>query len=158
MHATTKEMMEMGTTTTIGVTPPVPLLPESPLYAQYFEGLREGRIAVRTCADCDARQWPPRELCSNCQGSNFTSSDAPIVGEVYTYTVMYRAFHPWFKDQLPYGVVVVEVDEGIRIIGRYAGADPDRLECGQRMEAVFDDLGADNGSISWRRVNDEELN
>ncbi|GAA4289019.1 hypothetical protein GCM10022262_33800 [Georgenia daeguensis] len=140
----------MGTKATISVAPPAPLLPDNPLYEQYFDGLRTGRIRVRECTECGTRQWPPRELCGACQGSSFVPRDVPTTGEVYTYTVMYRAFHPWFKDQLPYGVAVVEVEGGIRIIGRYVGDDPEGLACGQRMEAVFDDLGEDGGSIAWR--------
>ncbi|UVI36425.1 Zn-ribbon domain-containing OB-fold protein [Brevibacterium spongiae] len=79
----------------------------------------------------------------------------PTTGEVYTYTVMYRPFHPWFKDQLLYGVV--EVEDGIQVIGRYVGEDPEDLTCGQRMEAVFDDLGEHSGSIAWRRTRDRAL-
>ena len=139
-------------TPTIDRATPAPLLPDNPFYADYFEGLRQGRITVRSCADCGTLQWPPRELCGQCQGPTFNPSNVPTVGNVYTYSVMYRAFHPGFADKLPYGVVVVEVADGVRIIGRYVGSDSEDLECGQRMEAVFDDLGPDSGSIAWRRV------
>ncbi|MEV6140053.1 OB-fold domain-containing protein [Nocardia sp. NPDC051990] len=131
-----------------------PLLSESPLYAEYFQGLRQRRIIVRMCTGCEIVQWPPREICGVCQNSRFVPADVPTEGETYTYSVMYRAFHPAFKDAVPYGVVVVEPAPGVRIIGRYVGPDPDSLECGQRMTAVFDDLGIDSGSIAWRRIDE----
>ncbi len=129
-----------------------PLYSESPLYAEYFEGLKQRRITVPMCAGCETVQWPPRELCGVCQNSRFVPANMPTEGEAYTYSVMYRAFHPAFRDAVPYGVVVVEVAKGVRIIGRYVGSDPDSLECGQRMTAVFDDLGIDSGSIAWQRI------
>ncbi len=137
-------------TTTTDVPRPVPAMPDSPLYRAYFAGLREQAIRVPRCTDCGVLQWPPRELCGHCQGSSFEQVDVPTVGEVYTYTVMNRAFHPWFRDKVPYGAAVVEVAPGVRILGRYAGDDVESLHCGQRMVAVFDDLGADSGSIAWR--------
>ncbi|GAA4711370.1 hypothetical protein GCM10023215_62070 [Pseudonocardia yuanmonensis] len=133
---------------------PVPLMPDSSLYADYFKGLRDGRLVAQTCTGCGALQWPPRELCGHCQSSTFEPVDVPTEGLVYTYSVMYRAFHRAFADKLPYGVVVVEVADGVRFIGRYAGPDPESIECGQRMEAVFDDLGPDSGSVAWRRAED----
>ncbi|WP_430334553.1 Zn-ribbon domain-containing OB-fold protein [Rhodococcus sp. ACT016] len=129
-----------------------PLMPDSPLYEDYFRGLSERRITVRQCDDCNTLQWPPREICGACQGSSFVPADMPHEGEVYTYSIMYRAFHPAFTDSVPYGVVVVELAEGVRIIGRFVDSDPDSLECGQRMEVVFDGLGDGSGSIAWRHI------
>ncbi|MHA4854367.1 Zn-ribbon domain-containing OB-fold protein [Rhodococcus sp. MSC1_016] len=136
----------------VDVSRAAPLMSGSPLYEQYFQGLSVRRIIVPRCDDCEVVQWPPREICGTCQGSSFIPAEMPHEGVVYTYSVMYRAFHPAFSNSVPYGVAVVELTEGVRIIGRFVDSDADSLECGQGMEAVFDDLGNGSGSIAWRRI------
>ncbi len=42
-------------------------------------------------------------------------------GRVYTWTMSHRAFDPRFSDELPYAVVVVETDEGVRVVGNLEG-------------------------------------
>lgn len=142
----------MSTSSTTQPSKPAPQMPDSPLYQGYFEGLRENQLHIPKCTSCGTLQWPPRELCGNCQGSEFEQHEVPAKGEVYTYSVMYRAFHPWFSDKLPYSVVVVEVADGIRLLGRYVGSDPEEVACGQQMEAVFNEFGPGTDSIAWRRA------
>lgn len=114
-------------------SPPQPLLADSPLYVDHFEALRADRLTVRKCNECGTLQWPPRDMCGTCQSTSFALTDVPRSGQVYTYTVMYRAFQAWFTDKLPYGVVVVELIPGVRMMGRYIG-DPETLTCGQHVD------------------------
>jgi len=136
-------------TTIQSATQPLPLLADSPLYTAYFAALREGRLTVRRCAACGTLQWPPRDLCGKCQSSNFEVADVPASGEVFTYSVMYRAFQPWFADMLPYGVVVVQVCDGIRVLGRFLG-DPETLACGQSVELQIQRSESEAPIVCWR--------
>lgn len=66
-------------------------------------------------------------------------------GHVFTWTVSHRAFDPHFADELPYAVVVVETEEGVRVVGNLEGIAltdlaldlPVRLH----LEPVADDVG-----------------
>ncbi len=42
-------------------------------------------------------------------------------GRVFTWTVSHRPFDPHFADELPYAIVVVETDEGVRVVGNPRG-------------------------------------
>lgn len=128
---------------------PKPLLAQSPLYKDYFRSLREGRVVVRRCEACGNLQWPPRELCRICHSEKFGVADVPMVGEVYTFSVMHRAFAHWYADKLPYGVAVVEVADGIRLLGGYVG-DVAGLQCGARVEAVIEPVDDDVAVLLWR--------
>ena len=48
-------------------------------------------------------------------------------GRVFTWTVTHRAVDPAFADELPYAIVVVELDEGPRVVGNVVGIAPDEL-------------------------------
>jgi uncharacterized OB-fold protein len=123
-----------------------------PLYAPYFAGLRRREILVEQCNKCGHRQFPPRERCFNCHGDDLTWAPAPKEGVVYTYMVAHRAFDPWFKDRLPYGLVVADLGDGIRIMAPYADTDVDDLECGIKVRAFFERIDDDVTLLLWERA------
>lgn len=135
---------------TVQVEVPRPL-PDvaDPLYAEHFAGLRNHRILVQRCQRCGHVQWPPRELCHTCHRGDLGWVDAPARGTVYTFTVMYRAFNPWYADRLPYGVVVVDLGAGIHMIGRYAGPDPEALACELPVTAQFEPATDGVTLLTW---------
>jgi len=139
----------MTTQTQAAVQRPQPLLADSPLYQAHFAALREDRLTVRKCEDCGQLQWPPRDLCSTCQSSRFTVVEVPRTGTVYTYSVMYRAFQPWFADKLPYGVVVVQLTDDVRMMGLYLG-DAESLACGQQVEVQIEANGEGIPLVCWK--------
>lgn len=105
-----------------------------PLYADHLAGLRAGSLRAQICSSCQHVQWPPRELCLRCGSSELHGHQVEIAGTVYTFSVCHRAFHPYFADRIPYGIVVVEVGDGatdgpLRFVGTYA-SDLSSLRCG----------------------------
>ena len=53
--------------------------------------------------------------------------------------------------ELPYSVVLVEMEEGPRICANTHEIDPDELEFGMPMEAMFDDLWDGTDRLAVRR-------
>ena len=49
-------------------------------------------------------------------------------------------FFPAFRDETPYNVVQVELDEGPRLTSRIIGGSDQKIRIGQRVEVVFDDI------------------
>ena len=41
---------------------------------------------------------------------------------------------------MPYTLVLVDLDEGFRVLADLPGADPESVAVGQRVEAWFDDI------------------
>ena len=124
---------------------------DDPLYAPYFAGLQRREILVQHCETCGHRQWPPRERCFACHRDVLGWQAAPQQGFVYTYMVSHRAFDPWFKDRLPYGLVVADLGDGIRIMAPDADTDVDDLECGIKVRAFFERVSDDVTLLQWER-------
>ena len=119
-----------------------------PGYEEHVDGLRAGRLVARRCAACGTAQWPPRPLCGSCHATDFEPLPVEPAGTVHTFTVVHRAFHPWFADRVPYGVAVVETDAGIRFMGLF-DADPGELAVGLRVTGEIVELGGSPGLV-WR--------
>ena len=45
------------------------------------------------------------------------------VGRIHSWTVTHRPVDPGWADRVPYATVVVELDEGVRLVGAWEGAD-----------------------------------
>jgi uncharacterized protein len=140
---------EMSATPTTGDWPRP--FPDPPLerWQSHFEGLKEGRILVRRCAECGALQWPPRIRCRACGGARLDWIDAATEGDVYTYSVCNRAFHPWFEERLPYALVLVECEPGVKVLGNCFSAAVAELKCGMRVAAGFDTRADGHVVLTW---------
>jgi len=124
---------------------------DDPLYAPHFEGLKHKQVLVQHCSSCEHKQWPPRERCFSCHGDRFEWKPIEPRGEVFTYMVANRAFDPYFKDRLPYGIVVADLGDGIRILAAYADVDVDELECGVAVQAYFERVNDAVTVLKWER-------
>jgi uncharacterized protein len=122
--------------------------PVSPMFADYLGGLERGVLVVRECAACGARQWPPRTLCARCRGREFRPVVIAGRGVVHTFTVVHRGFDPWFAGRVPYGIVVADLGDGIRILGNYLGADLGALSCGLPVQARYERSGG-HTFVGW---------
>jgi hypothetical protein len=61
-------------------------------------------------------------------------------GTVTTYTVYHVAFHPGFKDDLPYVVAIVELEEGPRLFTNIIGCDTADVACDMPVEVVWEEV------------------
>ena len=78
-------------------------------------------------------------------------------GRLYTWTVVHRAMHPAFMGDVPYAVVVVELDEGPRIVSGMVDCPVDELVMEMPVEVVFEqsDRWGDKVLPRFRRVTSE---
>ena len=70
-------------------------------------------------------------------------------GQVWSYVVYHRAFHPGFADDIPYAVAVVELEHGVRFEGQVVGA-PESVTIGAPAIACYDDVTEEVTLIKWK--------
>ena len=90
--------------------------------AGYWAAAERGEFALCRCAEC--RRWlhPPLERCRYCGGTT-AFEEASGRGLVYSFIVVRHPSIPAFGPLLPYVIVLVDLDEGVRLTGRLLG-DP----------------------------------
>lgn len=121
-----------------------------PLSAPFWEGTRRHELLVRKCKGCGEYQWPPRPMCSSCHFCDFEWVKLSGKGILYTYTVVNRAFNPVFENDVPYGIAVIELEEGPRMVGNSVDMKPEDLKVGMPMEAVFNDVTDEVTLVNWK--------
>jgi uncharacterized OB-fold protein len=116
------------------------MLPAPPgLNGEWYErAAATGRLHLQRCDACGTWRHPPRVLCPSC-GSD-AASFQPVSGRgtVFSWTVTHQAVDPAFAGHLPYAVLVVELEEGPRVVGNLVGMDPADLTLDLPVEVVLD--------------------
>jgi len=93
----------------------------------YARAAQTGRIHLQRCAECGTWRHPPRFRCAACASFDWVWEPTSGRGRVFTWTVTHRPIDPAFANELPYAVLVVELDEGPRVVGNLLGIEPAAL-------------------------------
>ncbi len=104
----------------------------------HWDGAREGRLMVQACSDCGALRYPFAKLCPECHGTNSNWQQASGKGTVWSWCVFHRAYFKGFESELPYSVVLVELEEGLKIYSNLVGVSNVNLRVGMPVRAVFE--------------------
>jgi len=122
---------------------PMPVANE--LSRPYWEAARRGELVLQRCGQCATVRHYPRLLCDRCHSREVEWAPASGRGRIHSWTVCHHVFHPGFAADVPYVLVTVDLEEGVRALGRWTGPAQaigtpvqGRFEvCGERAELVF---------------------
>lgn len=117
----------------------------------FWEGCREHRLLLQRCPDCGEVRYPPRPMCPACSAIGADWVQASGRGEVYSWVIPHHPVHPAVADRVPYNVVLVELEEGPRMVSNLVDAEPEELAAGLPVEVVFEDVGDDLTLPLFRR-------
>jgi uncharacterized OB-fold protein len=101
----------------------------------------DGRLAVQRCTSCGALHHPPRPMCPRCRSIEHEWVDTAGTGTVYSYALLHHPQHPAFDYPVP--AVLVDLDEGVRILSNLVGIDPHEIRIGLRVRVEFELAGDD---------------
>ncbi len=121
---------------------------------QLWKGLKEGKLFLQHCEDCGHIQYYHQAICRHCLGENLVEKEASGKGIVYSYSVVYRAPGPAFKNEIPYAVVLVELEEGPRMISSMVDIDPELVEFDMKVEMVVEPISEEINLPRFRPVVD----
>lgn len=104
----------------------------------YWDGLNEDRLLLQMCGNCGKMRHYPRPLCDACYSFEVKWIEAKGTGKVHSWTITHHAFHPGFKAELPYVLVTVDLDEGVRVQAPLRGVEASDLRIGLPVRVVFE--------------------
>lgn len=107
----------------------------------FWNGLRDHKLLIQRCQGCGALRNPPRPMCPHCRSLNWEAIESSGHGTVYSYAMPHEPKFPFFE--YPYIVVLVELDEGVRLVSNLCEMDPADVSVGMRVEAFFQDFDND---------------
>ena len=106
----------------------------------FWQGTKEHKLLIQKCRDCATHWHPPSTICPGCGSRDYDWVRSSGKGTVFSFVTYHRAYHEGWKDELPYVVAVIELEEGARLLSNLTGIAPDDVVCDMAVEAVFEDV------------------
>jgi hypothetical protein len=99
----------------------------TPPTTTYLEHMEAGKLPFQTCRSCDTTFFYPRILCPACGAEDVEFRDSAGRGTVYARTVIH------LRDGDPFNVVLVDLDEGFRVMSSVEDVANDDVRIGMRV-------------------------
>ena len=99
--------------------------------------LRKQRYSLvgEVCGHCQAKVFPPRDICPECGEEAKTLYTFSGRGEVYSYTTVFEA-PAGFQEGAPYTVAMVRLEEGPLVTAQLTDLQDKQVEIGMPVEMV----------------------
>jgi uncharacterized protein len=120
-----------------------PLPQVTPEMKPFWDAARRHELVVQRCAGCGTHRFPARDICSRCLSREAAWTPVSGRGTVFSWAIMHQVYHPGFAAEVPYAVVVIELDEGARLVSNLVDCAPADIRAGMPVEVVFDDVAPD---------------
>ena len=125
----------------MSAAPDVPGPVPGPESAPYWEAARRHELALPRCRRCGQRWAPPTARCPACLSEDIEWRPVSGRGQIFSFTVFRRAYHPAYRERLPYVVAVIELDEGPRLVSNIVGCPPEEVVCDLPVMVTFEQRG-----------------
>jgi uncharacterized OB-fold protein len=116
--------------------------------AFFWEGTSLGELRVQHCPECGTLRHPPGPTCMSCGADKPDYIVASGRGTVFSYVVHHHPAVPG-KD-LPFVVALVELEEGVRMLGELRGVTPAEVEIGMPVEVALARVDDELTLPNWR--------
>jgi len=114
----------------------------------FWDGTARGELRIQRCGGCGALRHPPGPMCPACGADRPGYVVAAGTGEVYSYVVHHHPPVP--GRQVPFVVALVQLTEGVRMVGELLGADPEQVRIGMPVRADFVRVDEELTLPAWR--------
>jgi uncharacterized OB-fold protein len=119
------------------VVEPKPVPHPTPESQPYWDGAAEGKLRLQRCTACGKLRNYPQLVCTDCYSLDVEWIEASGRGTVHSWTVAHHAFLPAFKADVPYTLVIVDLEEGPRTMGRLDPSAQAGLRIGLPVQVSF---------------------
>jgi uncharacterized OB-fold protein len=88
----------------------------TPDIGAFAEGLARGEVLFCECRRCGARLPLAPLACRHCSSESLIWRKSSGIGRVYAVTEVHRAPSPAFRDLVPYLIILVDLEDGVRVM------------------------------------------
>jgi uncharacterized protein len=106
--------------------------------ARFWAACNDDQLLLANCERCANVFYYPRLMCPTCGGRELGWRMSKGTGAVYSYSHVLTSFwgNEW-QSQLPYTVILVDLDEGPRMLSRLVGERREQVASGARVVVEF---------------------
>lgn len=118
----------------------------------FYKFCKQHELRFQRCTSCGTWRHVPRDMCAKCGSFEWEWAKSTGKGRVYSWTTAMQPMLPQFADMTPYSAVIVELDEGVRMVSWVVDVPDEELRLGLPVEVFFDDVTAEVSLPKFRRA------
>lgn len=105
------------------------------------------QLLASRCLHCAEVTFPKQHRCANCSSDEVEEIALSPRGKLWAFTNVNYPVPDGYKGPVPYGVGMVEMPEGVRLLAHLTRSDPAELCVGMDMALVLDPLFVDDDGV-----------
>ena len=117
---------------------PLPLINED--NRPYWEYCKKHELRMQKCKGCGHIRFPVSILCPNCHFMDAEWTKLSGKGKVFSYIVFRIPYHESYKEDIPYAVAIIKLDEGPRMESNLIVPDLEDIRIDMPVKVFFDDV------------------
>ncbi len=109
----------------------------------FWEGTKKHELRIQRCQSCRSFFFYPRSVCPKCHSQQLEWVRVSGKAQLYSYAIVHRATNAGFAPDVPYTYVIVQLEEGPRMISNVVQCPLNGLRIGMPLEVTFEDVTVD---------------
>ena len=118
--------------------------------AFFWEGTQAGELRIQKCESCGELRHPPGPTCPSCGTFERGHVVASGLGTVFSYVV--HRHPPVPGKELPIVIALIDLDEGVRMVGEVVDVSDDEVAIGDRLRVDFHRVDDELTLPIWRKA------
>jgi len=119
----------------------------------FWDGTAVGELRIPQCNACGALRFPPGPACQSCEAYDRGHVVAAGTGTVFSYVV--HRHPPVPGKELPIVIALIDLDEGVRMVGEVVDVAAEEIRIGTRLRVDFNRVDDELTLPVWRPVAEE---
>jgi uncharacterized OB-fold protein len=103
--------------------------------AFFWQGVRDHKLLIQRCAECQTLRHPPGPMCPQCHSLQWNTLTSNGHGTLYSFVICHHPPIPPFE--YPHPIGLIQLEEGTRLISQVVDVSPDALQIGMALKLVF---------------------
>ena len=117
---------------------PLPVINED--NAQYWDYCQKHELRMQKCTGCGYIRFPVSIVCPKCHSMEAEWTQLSGQGKVYSYVIYQMAYHPSYKEDIPYAVAIIQLAEEPRMESNITNCKLEDIKIDMPVEVYFDDV------------------
>lgn len=105
----------------------------------FWEAAHRHELMAHKCLTCGTYYWPAVD-CMACDNPKMEWAEVSGKGYVYTFVICHQLYHPGWKDDIPYNVSWIKLDEGPILLSNLVECKNEEIYVGMPVEVTFEDV------------------
>lgn len=131
-----------------GYRKPLPVMDEHS--TPFWQAARERRLQLPQCTSCGTLRTHFERWCADCGGEGYGWKVLSGRGKVWSHCNFHKPYFGGFKDEVPYNVAIVELEEGPHLFTNLVDVAYSDIRIGMPVTVHFDAVTTEVTLIKFR--------